>query len=445
MADKIKKFFQKKKADAKFKLAGPGYKLSETTPRPEPETSRSVQAPSRAVPSDEAKQAAAAALARLGGQRRDTAAFNTSLAAIKAQVRKELEAESKNSSVKETAEESPGASRSDKSDGSASSFLAISGVYFKCPMVGPEVLSKEDWNAKIREFLYEQLGEERGLAAALIIHTLNRSKEKVEQCVETLCKYLENIVQHPEEEKYRRIRESNRVFQERVAGVEGARDLLLAAGFREQTLPHRDGEEKFLVFSPDNVEGLDSLQVLCDALRSAEPVTLELDRSLQVLLPSQAVGRTELPPEFFCLSPEELKREMKQRSELVDKSMMMRTKAMREKEEQREMKKYRYALIRVRFPDGILLQGTFSVYDRVESIVEFVRENLVMEDLPFVLTTPTGHRLTAEEDRSQTLLDARLVPASVLAFSLDPSVDDSVRAGLEMYLKPEVMVLAGEL
>jgi hypothetical protein len=47
---------------------------------------------------------------------------------------------------------------------------------------------------------------------------------------------------------------------------------------------------------------------------------------------------------------------------------MLRTKAMREKEEQREMRKYRYAVIRVRFPDGILLQVTLyfsqcSVYN----------------------------------------------------------------------------------
>lgn len=35
---------------------------------------------------------------------------------------------------------------------------------------------------------------------------------------------------------------------------------------------------------------------------------------------------------------------------------MLRTKAMREKDELREMKKYKFAIIRVRFPDGILLQ-----------------------------------------------------------------------------------------
>lgn len=35
---------------------------------------------------------------------------------------------------------------------------------------------------------------------------------------------------------------------------------------------------------------------------------------------------------------------------------------MREKEEQREMKKYRFSLIRIRFPDGVLLQVTRTFY-----------------------------------------------------------------------------------
>lgn len=44
------------------------------------------------------------------------------------------------------------------------------------------------------------------------------------------------------------------------------------------------------------------------------------------------------------------------RTEAIERSMMLRTKAMREKEEKREMRKYRYAVIRIRFPDGVLLQ-----------------------------------------------------------------------------------------
>nr|CAD7413734.1 unnamed protein product [Timema cristinae] len=123
----------------------------------------------------------------------------------------------------------------------------------------------------------------------------------VEQCVETLCKYLENILHNPGEEKYHRIRQSNRVFQERVAPLEGTQDLLQAAGFQ--------AEDDYLVFSEERLQTPDTLQILCDALRSAEPITLELDHNLQVLLPSQAASRRELPPVFYNLTPEEIKRE----------------------------------------------------------------------------------------------------------------------------------------
>jgi len=52
---------------------------------------------------------------------------------------------------------------------------------------------------------------------------------------------------------------------------------------------------------------------LCDALQSAEPISLELDRNLQVLLPSQAAKRVDLPPMFFNITAEELKREQQMR------------------------------------------------------------------------------------------------------------------------------------
>ena len=44
------------------------------------------------------------------------------------------------------------------------------------------------------------------------------------------------------------------------------------------------------------------------------------------------------------------------RSELAERETMLRTKAMREREEMKERRKYRFCLIRVRFPDGLVLQ-----------------------------------------------------------------------------------------
>lgn len=94
--------------------------------------------------------------------------------------------------------------------------------------------------------------------------------------------------------------------------IEGALDFLYAAGFQQKKLLNNDMEEDFLVWTPENCD-INTLIMLTEALKSAEPIPLELDRNLQVLLPTQASKRNELPPSFFNITPEEIKREQKLR------------------------------------------------------------------------------------------------------------------------------------
>ncbi len=55
-------------------------------------------------------------------------------------------------------------------------------------------------------------------------------------CVETLCKYLDNILGAPTEEKFRKVRKSNKVFMEKVAVCEGHDLFLEAVGFETQQI-----------------------------------------------------------------------------------------------------------------------------------------------------------------------------------------------------------------
>lgn len=237
------------------------------------------------------RAAADAAMARV--QKKDSRQFNTSLAAIQAQVRREMEAEKR---AKQDAEHSSEHKvvEQDRTN------MAVQGVYFRCPMISDEVLPSKEWRAKIKDFLYDQLEDEKALTACLIIHNCN-TKEKAEQCIETLTKYLENIINHPDEEKYRKIRMSNRIFAEKIKPVEGGCEFLMGAGFQEQEI---DGEI-FLIYANEDSSNLPEL---LDGLRNAEKITIDLDRNIQVLLPSQA-RKTELPLDFFRISPEEIKRE----------------------------------------------------------------------------------------------------------------------------------------
>lgn len=94
---------------------------------------------------------------------------------------------------------------------------------------------------------------------------------------------------------------------------------------------------------------------------------------------------------------------------------MLMTQAMRAKLMKEKERKYRFTLIRIRFPDNIILQGTFAVDEKLEQVVQFVQENLLNEKLPFYLITATREKLT-ELDLKKTLETLNLVPAVVLTF-----------------------------
>jgi len=68
-----------------------------------------------------------------------------------------------------------------------------------------------------------------------------------------------------------------------------------------------------------------------------------LDRGLQILLPSQASQRVELPPDFFWITAEEVKREQQQRTEEVERNLMLRTRAMRQRDSEAQQRKYDYS------------------------------------------------------------------------------------------------------
>jgi UBX domain. len=92
-----------------------------------------------------------------------------------------------------------------------------------------------------------------------------------------------------------------------------------------------------------------------------------------------------------------------------------------------------------------LFQGTFSVYEKLEAVNKFLRENLLNEDLPFILTTPVGHQLS-DEDGDKTLTDLRLVPAAILTFSWDFSIaEEGFQEQQPVYLKPEILMLMQSL
>ncbi|XP_068145416.1 UBX domain-containing protein 6 [Drosophila tropicalis] len=436
---KIKRFFSKKKEEAAFKLKlggssmGAGHKLNAPKPEAAPSGSRhkheAYVPPKRNELSNEARAAANAALNRI--EKKDSREFNTSLAAIKAQAKRELEAERRQK--EDLANAASGCiSTTSTSSGGDNRNLACQGVFFRCPLIGDEVLEKKLWKARIKEFLYQQLETDRGLTACLIIHNCN-IKEKAEDCVATLIRYFENLIKNPDEEKFCKIRMSNKIFSDKVRYVEGALDVLQAAGFREVQID----DEPFLLWDKENLEeGLD-LPTLVDALKNSELIHLELDRNIKVLLPSQA-RRVVLPDDFYRISPEEIKKEQQMRAEAIESAQILKTKAMREREEQRNLRMYRYSLVRVKFPNGLYIQGTFNVYEKISDIFEFVQSCLADETLEFNLIA-TSEGKFSDEDMEKTLYDCKLIPNILLLFNV-PGMPTPAAADLN-FLKEELLML----
>uniref|UniRef100_A0A452DRE4 UBX domain-containing protein 6 n=1 Tax=Capra hircus TaxID=9925 RepID=A0A452DRE4_CAPHI len=415
----MKKFFQEIKADIKFKSAGPGQKLTESAGEKAPKEKPSqppVRQP-RQGPTNEAQMAAAAALARLE-QKQPRARGPTSQDSIRNQVRKELRAEATVSGNPEA----PGSNTAPEPKEEGSAHLAVPGVYFTCPLTGA-ILRKDQRDARIRE-------------AILMVSACPYLSAPVHP------RYLDNIHLHPEEEKYRKIKVQNKVFQERIHCLEGTHEFFEAIGFQKVLLPipDQDGPEEFYVLSEAALAQPQSLERHKEQLLSAEPVRATLARQRRVFRPSPLASQFDLPADFFNLTAEEIKREQRLRSEAVERLSVLRTKAMREREEQREMRKYTYTLLRVRLPDGCLLQGTFYARERVAVLYGFVREALQNDWLPFELLASGGQKLS--EDENLAFNECGLVPSALLTFSWDAAVLEDIRAA---GTQPDMSILKPEL
>uniref|UniRef100_A0A8C6CIN3 PUB domain-containing protein n=1 Tax=Moschus moschiferus TaxID=68415 RepID=A0A8C6CIN3_MOSMO len=390
----MKKFFQEIKADIKFKSTGPGQKLTESVGEKAPKEKLGqppVRQP-RQGPTNEAQMAAAVALARL-----EQEWGPTSQESIQNQVRKELRAEATVSGNPEAL----GSNTAPEPKEEGSAHLAVPGVYFTCPLMGA-ILRKNQQDTGIKEAILLHFSTDPVAASIMKIHTFNKDRDWVKLEVDTVTKYLDNIHLHPEE-KYRKIKVQNKVFQERIHYLEGTNEFFEAIGFQKVLLPIPDQE-------------LYVLERHKEQLLSAEPVRATLAHQRRVFWPSPLALQFNLPVDFFNLTAEEIKREQRLRSEAVERLSVLRTKAMREREEQREMRKYMYTLLRVRSPVRGILQarilewvaipcswGSSKPKDRTQVSCTGRRILYSLSTRKYVFNTKEGsNRRTEEQERNRT-------------------------------------------
>ena len=82
----------------------------------------------------------------------------------------------------------------------------------------------------------------------------------------TLLKLINNVISHPSEEKYRKVKQSNGAFQRRLGGLKGAKELMFSAGFFEETV---DGDDGLVYLIKPSAEAWPKLLQTQSALQTA--------------------------------------------------------------------------------------------------------------------------------------------------------------------------------
>jgi tether containing UBX domain for GLUT4 len=133
----------------------------------------------------------------------------------------------------------------------------------------------------------------------------------------------------------------------------------------------------------------------------------------------RALGFTD---KDFEISRSELQKIYLEEQKRKEDSMILKTRKIREIEAQEREKArvYDKTIIRIRFPSGLILQGTFKPKNKVQRIVELVKASIENPDTPFfIYVTPPIQRL---DDRSKTLKEVGLVPAALVNVALDKKI-----------------------
>ena len=87
-------------------------------------------------------------------------------------------------------------------------------------------------------------------------------------------------------------------------------------------------------------------------------------------VPENVAAKIELPDSFYNLSIEEVKREADMRRKKLAESQLLIPKSYKEKQVKAARKRYTKSVIRVQFPDGVVLQGVFSPWEPTSAIYE---------------------------------------------------------------------------
>lgn len=223
------------------------------------------------------------------------------------------------------------------------------------------------------------------------------------------------------EPKFRRLRMNNAKVHAALVDTDGALEIMQHVGFVLE-FESVDGQEEGYLVCPQHTE-LDTMHEAVDALSTLLPghaprceMTLNcfhvllctyappphrpppqprgpITRNTRVLMPVET--EASVPDWFFDYTSAELKARYTEAVQARERSQTLMTAAMREKLQGTRIdpSTFTHALIRVRLPEGLVLQGEFAPGETTADVYSWVTEALRRQDLPFDLVLPMRTRL----------------------------------------------------
>ncbi|XP_031493090.1 plant UBX domain-containing protein 2 [Nymphaea colorata] len=325
---------------------------------------------------------------------------------------------------------------------------------FECPLCGTLYNSEEEVSRHASTCLDSGRNDDVGAVGSTDEKMELRNKclssagtfmsgDPSKETVDVVLKLLKNIITDPNNTKFRRIRMTNPKICDTVGSAVGGVELLECVGFR---LQEEEGEMWATMETPSELQVFLIREVISslEPSKTSEPSpsssvppndTMEqkkVDRQVRVFfaVPESVAAKIDLPDSFYNVTAEELKKEVDLRKKKIAESQLLIPKSYKEKQAKLAKKKCKVCVIRIQFPDGVLLQGVFLPSEATTALYEFVSSCLKEPSLEFELLQPAVPRsrlvpkVANANGRTPTLEEEDLIPATLVKFK--PIETDSI-------------------